>query len=67
MCEKYYECRVKISEDGLKEYLSNFLNEEEIERTDFDDEVVECVDHLLSNYISDYSVVGKNSIELNFE
>lgn len=67
MCEKYYECKVKIGEDSLKEYLSNFLDEEEIEHMDFDDEVVECVNGILSNYISDYSVVGKNTIELNFE
>lgn len=65
MCEEYYECRVKISEDSLKEYLSNFLDEEEIEHTDFDDEVAECIDGILSNYFSDYSVIGKNSVELD--
>ena len=57
-----YTAKVTISEEGLKEYLSQYYSEDELEDMDLNDELVEALNGELSNFFTDYSVVGKNSI-----
>lgn len=60
----YYTVSVKVSEDDIKEALQREggYDEEEIENMNLEDEAVELINGLLSNYISDYTVYNKNSI-----
>ena len=62
MSDKYYEVKVKISEDDLKDFLSNHFDDEEIEEMNLDDEIVECVNGILEDHFSDFYVLGKNTI-----
>lgn len=62
MSDKYYEVKVKISEDDLKDFLSNYCDEESIEEMNLDDEIVECVRGVLEDHFSDFYVLGKNTI-----
>lgn len=57
-----YTAHVTISEEALKEYLSQYYSEDEIEDMDLNDEFVEALNGELGNFLSDYYVVGKNSI-----
>ena len=68
MCEKYYECKVKISEEDLERYLENCgWTKEDMTTFDFDSEIVDVVSELLSEQFADYYVTSKNTIEINFE
>lgn len=65
----YYTVSVKVSEDDVKETLQSIAgyDEEEIENMNLEDEAVELINGLLSNYISDYTVYNKNSILFNWD
>lgn len=61
----YYKCMVKISEDDLKEYLSNYYNEEEIsEMTPYDlqNETTDIVSSIVGDFFSDYQVIDENTL-----
>ena len=62
MSDKYYEVKIKISEDDLKDFLSNYFGKEEIEEMYLDDEFVECVRSILEDHFSDSYVLDKNTI-----
>jgi hypothetical protein len=58
---------VLVDEDSLKEYLSDYgcRDEEEIEemtRDELQSESLECVQGILSNELSDFMVIDKNSL-----
>lgn len=63
----YYKMTVLVDEDSLKEYLSDYgcRDEEEIEemtRDELQSESLECVQGILSNELSDFMVIDKNSL-----
>lgn len=64
--DKNYSVKVTIGEEGLKEYLSQFYSEEEIEEMNLDNEAVDCVDSLLQDNLSDFYVSGKNTLTITF-
>lgn len=62
----YYGMTVLVDEDSLKEYLSEYgcRDDEEIQEMTNDElqsEAKECVHGILSNELSDYLVIDKNS------
>lgn len=61
----YVEMEVRISEEDIREHLSNYLTEEEIENTDLQSEATEVVDSILQEYFSDFTVTDNNSIVYN--
>lgn len=62
MSEKYYTVTVKLNEDDLKEYLSNFYDEEDIEDMNLQDEATEAIKGVLSNEFSDFYCIDKNTL-----
>lgn len=64
MADRYYECVVKVHEDDLKEYLSEFCDEEQIKNMDLENEISEILNGILQNDFSDFFVIGKNDIYL---
>ena len=62
--DKYYTVKVKVSEESLKEYLSQYFGEEEIEEMNLDDECTEVINVILQDHFTDFFVIGKNSLFL---
>ena len=58
----YIKMTVKLSEEDLKEYLSSYLTEEELENTNLKDEAIEAVNGILQDYFSDFMVYDENCI-----
>lgn len=61
----YFKCTVKISEEDLKEYLSNYYNSEEIEDMtsyEFQNEITDIVSGIVGDYFTDYMVYDENSV-----
>lgn len=58
----YVSLMVKLSREDVREYLTNFYDEEEIENMDIDDEAREAVHAILSDHFGDYLVIGKNTL-----
>ena len=61
----YVKMIVKISKEDLKEYLSSYLTEEEIENTNLKDEAIEVVNGILQDYFSDFQVYDENCMVSN--
>lgn len=59
--DKYCTVKVQISEEDLKEYLSQYCD---VEDMDLDDEIVEVINGILQDHFSDYNVIGKDSFIL---
>lgn len=61
----YYSCLVKVSEDDIKEFLTQFYDEEEVEDMTEDklqNEATEAIQGILSDHFSDYYVIDDNTI-----
>ena len=63
----YYECKVRVSDEAVKEYLQEYVgySEEEVNEMssyDLENEAREVVDGILSNFMSDYQVYDKNVV-----
>ena len=61
----YYTCIVKVSEDQIKEFLTQFKSEEEIEEMsecELQSEVTEAVQGILGDHFSDYYVIDDDCI-----
>ena len=61
----YYSCLVKVSEDDIKEFLTQFYDEEEVEdMTEYklQNEATEAIQGILSDHFSDYYVIDDNTI-----
>lgn len=58
----YIKMTVKLSKEDFKEYLSNYLTEEELEITNLKDEAVEAVNGILQEHFSDFQVYNENSV-----
>ena len=58
----YLKMIVKISKEDFKEYLLNYLTEEEIENTNLQSEVVEAVNGILQEHFSDFQVYNENCL-----
>lgn len=58
---------IEISEDDLKEYCSQFLNDEEIENMNLNSEVVDILEGILQSHFSNFQVYNNSCIILNGE
>ena len=61
----YYSCLVKISEEDVKEFLTQFYDEDEVEdMTEFklQNEATEAVQAILGDHFSDYYVIDDNTL-----
>lgn len=58
----YITLTVKVEEDDIKEYLSHYYSEEEIEEINIKNEAVEVVNGILSNELSDFAVIDENTL-----
>lgn len=58
----YVKMTVKISKEDLKEYLSSYLSEEEIENTNLRYEAVEAINGILQDHFSDFQVYDENCV-----
>ena len=61
----YYSCLVKVSEDAIKEFLTQFYDEEEVEdMTEYklQNEATEAIQGILSDHFSDYYVIDDNTV-----
>ena len=58
----YVKMTVKISKEDLKEYLLEYLTEEEIENTNLQSEAIDAINGILQDYFSDFQVYDENCI-----
>ena len=56
----YVKMTVKISKEDLKDYLLDYLTEEEIENTNLQNEATDIVNGILQDYFSDFMVYDEN-------
>lgn len=63
--EESYIVKVRIGEEGLKDYLRQFYSERDIEDMDLNSEAANCIDSILQNDLSDYTVLTKNTLIIN--
>lgn len=63
--EESYIVKVRIGEEGLKDYLRQFYSERDIEDMDLNNEAANCIDSILQNDLSDYTVLTKNTLIIN--
>lgn len=62
MNDEYCTMMVKVHKDDVRNYLTNFYDNEDIEDMNMQDEATECVNEILQNHFSDFCVIGKNTI-----
>lgn len=63
----YYECKVKVSDEAVKEYLKNYggYSEEELDSMtsyEVQNQAREAIDGTMSEFFSDYYVTDENTI-----
>ena len=58
----YVKMTVKIAKEDLKDYLLEYLTEEEIENTNLQNEATDIVNGILQDYFSDFMVYDENCI-----
>ena len=61
----YVKMTVKISKEDLKDYLLEYLTEEEIENTNLQSEATDVINGILQDYFSDFQVYDENCIVSN--
>lgn len=61
----YVKMTVKISKEDLKDYLLEYLTEEEIENTNLQSEATDAINGILQDYFSDFQVYDENCIVSN--
>lgn len=62
MSDKYFTVTVKLSENDIKQYLLEYINEEDIKNTNLQSEATEIINGILSDHFSDYYCLDCNSI-----
>lgn len=58
----YVKMTVKIAKEDLKDYLLEYLTEEEIENTNLQNEATDIVNGILQDYFSDFMVYDENCL-----
>ena len=67
MSDKYYTCLVKLNKDDLKEWLTNYYDEEEVENMseyELQSQATQAIDGILQDHFSDFVVIDKDTVVL---
>lgn len=62
---EYLTCVVKVNKEDLKEFLSNFYDEEDIENMSewaLQSQLTSSLEGILSDHLSDFYVIDKDTV-----
>ena len=60
----YITLVLKIEEDDIKDHLSNYYDDDELEKINIKSEASDVVNAVLQNYFSEFMVIDENTIIL---
>lgn len=59
LLSEFVECKIKMTKGDILQYLERVDIDTPIEQINFDNELVVCLDEVLADYFSAYTIEGK--------